>query len=61
MHFPKADPKKKTWEHVIYMVHLESKVRRWMAGRRDKPFLFQVPVISRVLIARQSSITLRTI
>lgn len=32
-----------------------------MAGRRDKPFLFQVPVISRVLIARQSSVTLRTI
>lgn len=60
MCFPKADPKRKTWEQMIYRVHLESKVRPWVVRRRDEPFLSQVPVMRRVLIARWSSVLLKT-
>ena len=60
MHFPKEDPKRKTWEQMIYGVHLASKVRQWMARRRDEPFLSQVPVMRRVLVARWNSVLLKT-
>lgn len=60
MLFPKADPKRKTWEQMIYGVHLESKVRQWVVRRRDELFLSQVPVMRRVLIARWSSVLLKT-
>lgn len=45
---------------MIYGVHLESKVRQWVVRRRDEPFLSQVPVMRRVLIARWSSVLLKT-
>lgn len=45
---------------MIYGVHLENKVRQWVVRRRDEPFLFQVPVMRRVLIARWSSVLLKT-
>lgn len=60
MHFPKEDPKRKIWEQMIYGVNLESKVRQWMERRRDEPFLSQVPVMRRVLVARWNSVLLKT-